>query len=68
MICEYSESFVITLNVRPGREEATRIKSVPNGVRQSYDAKFKLTVIDCAKKNSCNTAQKFSSVGVNIQR
>jgi len=44
------------------------MKSVPNGIRQSYDAKFKLMVINCAKKNSCNTARKFSSVAVNVQR
>jgi hypothetical protein len=66
VICEHSESLVVPLNVRPYTQEATRMKSVPNGIRQSYDAKLKLTVINCAKKNNCNTARKFSSVEVNV--
>jgi hypothetical protein len=68
IICEHSESFVIPLNVRPRREEAARMKSVPNGIRQSYDAKFKLVAINCAKKNSCSTARQFSSVEENVRR
>jgi len=44
------------------------MKIIPNGIRQSYDAKLKLTVINCDKKNSSNIARKFSSVEVNVQR
>jgi hypothetical protein len=67
MICEHSESFVIPLNVRPCTEEATSMRSIPNGIRQRYDAKFKLMVINCAKKNNCNIARQFSSVEVNVR-
>jgi hypothetical protein len=68
MICVHSESFDIPLNARPCTEKATKMKSIPNGIRQSYDAKLKLTVINCAKKNSSNTARKFSTVEVNVRR
>jgi hypothetical protein len=46
---------------------ATSPSCVPDGIKQSYDAKFKLTVIKYAKKtNNCNTATKFSVVEANI--
>jgi hypothetical protein len=48
---------------------ATSPSCVPNGIKQSYEAKFKLTVINYAKKTSnCNTATKFSVVEANIRR
>jgi len=50
VICEHSKTFGVPINVRPHTEEATRMTSIPNGIRQSYDAKLKLTVINYAKK------------------
>jgi hypothetical protein len=44
------------------------MKSIPNGIRQSDDAKLKLMVINCAKKNNCNRARTFGSVDVNVRR
>jgi hypothetical protein len=42
------------------------MERVPNGIRQSYDAKLKLTVINCARISNCNTAREFSSEEVNV--
>lgn len=51
----------------PLKWQATSPSCVPNGIKQSYDAKFKLTVINYDKKmNNCNTATKFSVVESNI--
>jgi hypothetical protein len=36
---------------------------IPNGIRPSYDANFKLMLINSAKKmNNCNAARKFIRV------
>jgi hypothetical protein len=37
--------------------------TIPNGIRQSNDAKLKLTVIKC-----CNTAREFSCVEVKCMK
>jgi hypothetical protein len=51
----------------PLKWQATSPSCVPNGIKQSYDAKFKLIVINYDKKtNNCNTATKFSVVESNI--
>jgi hypothetical protein len=40
---------------------------IPNGIKQSYDAKFKLMVINYAKKtNNCNAGKMFSAVAANV--
>ena len=53
-----------------GRVEksATGITWLLNGVRRSHDVKFKLIVINCAKKtNYYNAARKFSVAEANVQ-
>jgi transposase-like protein len=45
---------------------ATRVQ---NAIRRSYDAKFKVTVINYAeKKNNCSAARKFGVAEVNLRR
>lgn len=47
--------------------QATSPSCVPNGIKQSYDTTFSLTVINYDKKmNNCNTGTKFSIVESNI--
>jgi len=46
--------------------QGTSPSCVPNGIKQSYDAIFNLTVIIYDKKmNNCNTAKKVSIVESN---
>jgi hypothetical protein len=42
---------------------ATSMTHIPNGIRQRYDARFKLVVINYVEKTSnCNAARKFTVV------
>lgn len=61
-----SDSRVLSFYIRL-KWQAISSSCVPYGIKQSYDAKFNLTVINYDKKmNNCNTATKFSIVESNI--
>jgi hypothetical protein len=43
------------------------VSCIPNGIRESYDTKFKLMVIKYADKmNSCNTARELCVAEANV--
>jgi hypothetical protein len=49
-------------------EKSTSTSSFPTEIRQSYNAKFKLMMINYAKKmNNGNAARKYMNMKVNIQ-
>jgi len=49
-------------------EKSTSTSCFPNGIRQSYNVKFKLMMINYAKKvNNGNAARKYMNVKVNIR-
>jgi hypothetical protein len=46
----------------------THASRAPNGIRQSYDAKFKLMLSNYTKKtNNCIAARKFRAVEANMK-
>ena len=51
------------------QKTATGTTCILNGIRRSYDAKFKLMVLNYEEKtNNCNAERKFSVVEANIRR
>lgn len=61
-----SDSRVLSFYI-PLKWQAVSPSCVPDGIKRSYDTKFKLIVINYDKKtNNCNTATKFSVVESNI--
>jgi hypothetical protein len=49
-------------------EKSTSTSCFPNGIRKSYNVKFKQIIINYVKKvNNGNAARKYMNVKVNIQ-
>jgi hypothetical protein len=50
-----------------GHLQDTSMTRIPNGIRQNYDTRFKLMVINYIEKtNNYNAAWKFSVVEANV--